>query len=144
MLLIALSIVATTVPTFANSSDTMCSIDVTTAFTKKTQVRLKDSNSGCYLNIQTAPTTYSYVQAQGCVGGNTNSTRVNQTYVLGKTGIPLYVTCRVNVNYNIHNLIYENGYKYAALDFQTTQPGRLVYVWSPDIASGGSLYTNAT
>lgn len=81
------------------------------------------------------PATVSDVVKVSSMGTNVASYEGGTNSTLSNGSLAAYVTCRVKQQYSIHNLVGENNYKYARLDFMAYSPynGTLIYgEWSPD------------
>lgn len=116
-----------------NTGNEIETVGINNVFQKNKPYRKKNNTTAVYLLINSAYYTHTYVQAQGC--STDGKIRTNFTLVEGDN--VYQVVCRVGVKYSVHSEIYEEGYRYASLDFchlnssygQTTS---LNYTWSPD------------
>ncbi len=116
-----------------NTHDTTHDVPVSSVFTENRPYREKRNTTAVYLLINSALFTHTYVQAQGC--SSDGKIRTNFTLVEGNS--VYQVVCRVGVKYSVHSEIYEEGYRYASLDFKylinnQTLTTNLNYTWSPD------------
>lgn len=101
--------------------------------------RAKTDTTPVYLYITSSTSDKVWVSTVGCTESLDNF--VNLTCVNG--AIKNHVTCYVGTKYSVHSFIYEYGYSYASLEFESADDS-IVYlagVWSPDSVG---TYTYAT
>lgn len=115
-----------------NTSDTTSTVTVTASFLRNRPYRAKYNTSAIYLLINSAYYDHTYVQAQSA----TSDGKDRNNYTMVEGDIVTNVVCRRGVKYSVHTAIYENGYRFASLDFKhlntTTSTTSLNYTWSPD------------
>ena len=112
-------------------------------FTPLPYARNKTDDTSLYLYITGLNFTKAMVQARGAntAYGITLNNTSNETYSLSR-GQCDFVTCRKDIQYSVHSLIYEDNYSYATLAFRAAYSANdhLTGYWRPD--SIGS-YTDA-
>lgn len=140
LILVVVMCVCMAAPAFASTTD---SVGITRTINGSSythsNVREKDNDSSTYLYITSSSVTHTYVKASAydSAGNYAKScTLVNGSYAAN-------VVCRRYVQYNVHNSVYESGYRLMALGFMnlTDSISSVTFTWSPD--SSGT-YTSAT
>lgn len=79
--------------------------------------------------------TISEVVKVSSMGTNVYSYEGGSNLTLSNGNLAAYVTCRKSQQYSIHNLVGENNYTYARLDFKAYQgyhDSLISGEWSPD------------
>ena len=103
--------------------------------------RKKEDSSAVYLYYTEG--TNDYVRTRTLGASSSSGPWHNMTYIPSQ-GLVSYVNCYRGQRYSIHNYIYESGYRWAKLAFNSTNIINSEYisgVWSPDCAG---VYTSPT
>ena len=119
----------------ANTTDTYFSRYINTDMYYPIVPREKTDASAIYLYVETV-TDGSHSVAVRAKGRHTDDETEAPPNLTWQNGaIVPCVMCRVDVDYSVHNLIKERGYKFAVLDFRNTfgiTSATVRGYWSPD------------
>ena len=103
--------------------------------------RAKENSTAVYLYYYIG--TNDYVRTRTLGAASSSGPWHNMTYIASQ-GMVSYVNCYKGQQYSIHNYIYESGYRWAKLAFNSTNilnSERIGGKWSPDSAG---VYTSPT